>query len=196
MKQLKLKKKNFSLKKNRLLEALKILNNEILTIEDIIDSIVNHVLIKGKILLCGNGGSAADAQHLAAEFLVRLRPHVDRKPIAAISLAMDTSTITACGNDYSFDKLFSRNLEALSAKNDILIVISTSGNSKNIVHAINTANSLDLHTIGLTGQSGGKLSSICDIAIQVPATEVPRVQELHLPVYHTLCQVVEDTLFP
>jgi D-sedoheptulose 7-phosphate isomerase len=194
MKQLKLKKKNFSLKKNRLLEALKILNNEILTIEDIIDSIVNHVLIKGKILLCGNGGSAADAQHLAAEFLVRLRPHVDRKPIAAISLAMDTSTITACGNDYSFDKLFSRNLEALSAKNDILIVISTSGNSKNILNVLKTAKKLKIFSIGLLGNNGGHAKKLCNKSIVVKSKNTATIQESQIFLGHYIFEEVEKKL--
>ena len=194
MKQLKLKKKNFSLKKNRLLEALKILNNEILTIEDIIDSIVNHVLIKGKILLCGNGGSAADAQHLAAEFLVRLRPHVDRKPIAAISLAMDTSTITACGNDYSFDKLFSRNLEALSAKNDILIVINTSGNSKNILNVLKTAKKLKIFSIGLLGNNGGHAKKLCNKSIVVKSKNTATIQESQIFLGHYIFEEVEKKL--
>ena len=194
MKQLKLKKKNFSLKKNRLLEALKILNNEILTIEDIIDSIVNHVLIKGKILLCGNGGSAADAQHLAAEFLVRLRPHVNRKPIAAISLAMDTSTITACGNDYSFEKLFSRNLEALSEKNDILIVISTSGNSKNILNVLKTAKKLKIFTIGLLGNNGGKAKKLCNKSIVVKSKNTATIQESQIFLGHYIFEEVEKKL--
>lgn len=194
MKQLKLKKKNFSLKKNRLLEALKILNNEILTIEDIIDSIVNHVLIKGKILLCGNGGSAADAQHLAAEFLVRLRPHVNRKPIAAISLAMDTSTITACGNDYSFEKLFSRNLEALSEKNDILIVISTSGNSKNILNVLKTAKKLKIFSIGLLGNNGGKAKKLCNKSIVVKSKNTATIQESQIFLGHYIFEEVEKKL--
>ena len=194
MKQLKLKKKNFSLKKNRLLEALKILNNEILTIEDIIDSIVNHVLIKGKILLCGNGGSAADAQHLAAEFLVRLRPHVNRKPIAAISLAMDTSTITACGNDYSFEKLFSRNLEALSAKNDILIVISTSGNSKNILNVLKTAKKLKIFSIGLLGNNGGHAKKLCNKSIVVKSKNTATIQESQIFLGHYIFEEVEKKL--
>jgi D-sedoheptulose 7-phosphate isomerase len=131
--------KNFIKKKVDLSKALDFLNKDIYNINLVIEKIVDQIKLNGKLLICGNGGSAADAQHLAAEFLVRLRPHVDREPIPAISLALDTSTITACGNDYSFEKLFSRNLEALSNKNDILIVISTSGNSKNILNVLKTA---------------------------------------------------------
>ena len=189
-----MKKKNFSLKKDRLIEALKILNNDILPIEDIIDNIVRHILIRGKILLCGNGGSAADAQHLAAEFLVRLRPHVNRKPIAAISLAMDTSTITACGNDYSFEKLFSRNLEALSAKNDILIVISTSGNSKNILNVLKTAKKLKIFSIGLLGNNGGKAKKLCNKSIVVKSKNTATIQESQIFLGHYIFEEVEKKL--
>jgi D-sedoheptulose 7-phosphate isomerase len=165
------------------------------------------------VLLCGNGGSAADCEHIAGELVKRfsrprplseelrkkLGPDLSKNlhgALPALSLPSMVGFTTAFVNDDTPEYAFAQQVIAFGKPGDILLGISTSGNSKNIVHAINTANSLDLHTIGLTGQSGGKLSSICDIAIQVPATEVPRVQELHLPVYHTLCQVVEDTLFP
>lgn len=194
MKKLELKKKNFNLKKNRLIEALKILNNDIISIDDIIDNIVHHISIGGKILLCGNGGSAADAQHLAAEFLVRLRPHVDRKPIAALSLAMDTSTITACGNDYSFEKLFSRNLEALSNKNDILIVISTSGNSKNILNVLMTAKKLKIFSIGLLGNNGGKAKKLCNKSIVVKSKNTATIQESQIFLGHYIFEEVEKKL--
>ena len=194
MKKLVLKKKNFNLKKNRLIEALKILNNDIISIDDIIDNIVHHISIRGKILLCGNGGSAADAQHLAAEFLVRLRPHVDRKPIAALSLAMDTSTITACGNDYSFEKLFSRNLEALSTKNDILIIISTSGNSKNILNVLKTAKKLKIFSIGLLGNNGGKAKKLCNKNIVVKSKNTATIQESQIFLGHYIFEEVEKKL--
>ena len=194
MKKLELKEKNFSLKKNRLIKALKILNKDILIIEDIIDNIAHHISIRGKILLCGNGGSAADAQHLAAEFLVRLRPHVDRKPIAAISLAMDTSTITACGNDYSFEKLFSRNLEALSYKNDILIVISTSGNSKNILNVLKTAKRLKIFSIGLLGNNGGHAKKLCNKSIVVKSKNTATIQESQIFLGHYIFEEVEKKL--
>jgi D-sedoheptulose 7-phosphate isomerase len=194
MKKLELKEKNFSLKKNRLIKALKILNKDILIIEDIIDNIAHHISIRGKILLCGNGGSAADAQHLAAEFLVRLRPHVDRKPIAAISLAMDTSTITACGNDYSFEKLFSRNLEALSDKNDILIVISTSGNSKNILNVLKTAKKLKIFSIGLLGNNGGHAKKLCNKSIVVKSKNTATIQESQIFLGHYIFEEVEKKL--
>jgi len=194
MKNLKLKKKNFSLKRKRLLEALKILNEDISKIDEIIDSIVNHIINEGKILLCGNGGSAADAQHLAAEFLVRLRPKVNRKPIAAISLATDTSTITACGNDYSFEKLFSRNLEALSNTNDVLIVISTSGNSKNILSVLQTAKKFKIFSIGLLGNNGGKAKKFCDKSIVVKSKNTATIQESHIFLGHFIFEEVEKKL--
>ena len=114
----------------------------------------------GKILFCGNGGSAADAQHLAAEFLVRLRPNVNRKPISALSLAQDTSTITACGNDYSYEDIFLRPFQALVNKNDILFCISTSGNSKNILKVLKEAKKRKIYSIGFLGNKGGKAKKI------------------------------------
>ena len=136
MKKIILKNKNFILKKKRLLESLDFLNRDLKKIEDIIDAIVNRIINGGKILLCGNGGSAADAQHLAAEFTVRLRPNVNRQPIPALSLSSDISTLTACANDYGFKNVFLRNFQALYKKNDLLIVISTSGNSENILEVL------------------------------------------------------------
>jgi len=166
-----------------------------------------------QVLLCGNGGSAADCEHIAGELVKRfsrprplseelrkkLGPDLSKNlhgALPALSLPSMVGFTTAFVNDDTPEYAFAQQVVAFGKPGDILLGISTSGNSKNIVHAINTANSLGLHTIGLTGRSGGELSSICELSIRVPATEVPRVQELHLPVYHTLCQVVEDTLFP
>ena len=148
----------------------------------------------GKIFLCGNGGSAADAQHLAAEFLVRLRPKVNRRPIAALSLAQDTSTITACANDYSFDQLFSRNLEALASKKDMLIAISTSGNSKNILEVIKLAEKKKLFTFCLLGNGGGKAKKLCNNSIIVPSKITARIQESHILLGHTLFEEIEDLI--
>ena len=173
-------KKNFNTKKKSLIDALKFLNSEINQIENLIEIITKSIKKKGKILLCGNGGSAADAQHLAAEFLVRLRPNVNRVPIPAMSLAMDTSTITACGNDYSFDKLFSRSLEALANKNDILIVISTSGNSKNILNVLKTAKKNKIFSLGFLGKKGGKAKKYCDKSIVVKSSNTATIQETHI----------------
>ena len=166
-----------------------------------------------QVLLCGNGGSAADCEHIAGELVKRFsrpRPLSEELKaklgtdlsenlhgaLPALSLPSMVGFTTAFVNDDIPEYAFAQQVVAFGKPGDVLLGISTSGNSKNIVHAVKTANALDLNTIGLTGQSGGALSSICKIAIQVPASEVPRVQELHLPVYHTLCQVVEDTLFP
>ena len=148
----------------------------------------------GKIFLCGNGGSAADAQHLAAEFLVRLRPTINRKPIAALSLAQDTSTITACSNDYSFDKLFSRNLEALANKKDILIAISTSGKSKNILEVIKLAKKKKIYTFCLLGNEGGYAKKFCNNSIIVPSKVTARVQESHILLGHTLFEKIENLI--
>lgn len=194
MKKLILKNNNFYLKKKKLLESLDFLNKDLDKIQDIIDAVVNCINKGGKILLCGNGGSAADAQHLAAEFLVRLRPNVNREPIAAISLAMDTSTITACGNDYKFEKLFSRNLKALCKKNDILIVISTSGNSKNILDVLKTAKKLNVLSVGFLGNKGGKAKKYCDKNIVIRSKITATIQESHIFLGHYIFEEVENKL--
>ena len=147
-----------------------------------------------KILICGNGGSAADAQHLAAEYLVRLRPNYNRKPLPIISLAQDVSTITACSNDYSFEKLFSRNLEALYNKGDILITISTSGMSKNIINVLNYAKKKNIFSISLLGKGGGKAKYLTNIPIVVPSKNVARIQECHIFIGHLILEWVEDQL--
>lgn len=148
----------------------------------------------GKILLCGNGGSAADAQHLAAEFLVRLNPKINRMPIPAISLATDVSTILACGNDYSFNKVFSRNLEALGTKNDILIVISTSGKSKNILEVLKTAKKKKIYSIGFFGNDGGDAKKITNLSLIVKSTNVARIQETHILLGHYIFDQVEKKI--
>jgi D-sedoheptulose 7-phosphate isomerase len=186
--------KNFSIKKKNLFKSLGQIEKELPNIKNIIDLIVEHVKNNGKILLCGNGGSAADAQHLAAEFLVRLRPKVNRKPIAALSLAMDTSTITACGNDYSFNDIFARNLEAVSNKKDILIVISTSGNSKNILNVLKKAKKLNIKSIGFLGNKGGKAKGLCDNFIIVKSNNTATIQETHIFIGHLVFEQVEKRL--
>ena len=172
------------------------LNNKKLKINILksIEIIKNSIEAGGKILLCGNGGSAADAQHLAAEFLVRLRPNINRKPISAISLAMDTSTITACANDYSFDKLFSRNLEAIGSKKDILIVISTSGNSKNIINVLKTAQKKNIYSIAMLGGNGGKVKNLTNLNLIIPSLSTARIQECHIFLGHTIFEAEEDIL--
>ena len=146
------------------------------------------------IYICGNGGSAAQAQHLAAEFLVRLRPKVNRKPFAAISLAQDVSTITACGNDYNFNEIFSRNLEALGKKNHLLLSISTSGNSKNIIKVLKTAKKNNIKTLTLLGNDGGKAKGISDLDIILKEKNVARVQEAQIFLGHYIFEKVEDLL--
>ncbi len=159
-----------------------------------INKIYSSINTGGKILLCGNGGSAADAQHLAAEFLVRLRPHINRKALPALSLAMDTSTITACANDYSFKYLFSRNLDAIGSTKDILIVISTSGNSSNILEALKSAKKKKIFSIAFLGNNGGKAKKISDLNLIVPSKTTARIQECHIFLGHLIFEAVEDLI--
>lgn len=177
--------------KKQLLENIQ---KEEMQINKIALSIYKSINSGGKLMLCGNGGSAADAQHLAAEFLIRLRPNINRKPIAAISLLQDTSTITACGNDYNFKDIFSRNLEALGKKNDILIVISTSGNSANIINVLKKAKKMNIKTIGFLGKSGGLAKKLCNQKILVPSKITARVQEIHIFLGHIIFEIVEDII--
>ncbi len=149
---------------------------------------------KNRVFICGNGGSAADAQHLAAEFLVRLRPDINRKPLPIISLAQDTSTITACANDYSFDKLFSRNLEALYSTGDLLITISTSGMSKNIINVLKFAKKNKIYSISLLGNKGGSARKITNLPIIIDSKNVARIQECHIFIGHIILEWVEDEL--
>jgi len=148
----------------------------------------------GKLLLCGNGGSAADCQHLAAEFVSRFSKDLERRALPAIALTTDTSFLTAFGNDYGFEGIFERQVEALGSAGDILIGISTSGNSPNVLRAIEAARRKNMHTIALTG-SGGRLSGMADIAVAVPSSDTQYIQEAHLAVEHVLCELVESILF-
>ena len=148
----------------------------------------------GKIMLCGNGGSAADAQHLAAEMLIRLRPHNNREGVAAISLAQDTSTITACGNDFGYDVLYERVLRALGRSGDCLIGITTSGNSKNVILAMKAAKELNIKVFGFLGCGGGEALKYCDEAFIVPSDDTGRIQEAHITAGHALMEYVEDRL--
>ncbi len=147
----------------------------------------------GKLLLCGNGGSASDAQHLAAELLVRLRPDLDRQAIPAIALTMDSSSMTACGNDYSFEVFFARMVEALGKPGDVLLGITTSGRSPNILKALQTARRIGMTTIGLLGGSG-PAPQYCDASLVVPSSETGRVQEVHITAGHALMELIEDGL--
>ena len=161
-------------------------------ITDSVNLVTNTLKRDGRIFLCGNGGSAADAQHLAAEFLIRLRPKINRKPIPAISLSMDTSTLTACGNDYKFEDIFLRPFKALSKKNDILLAISTSGNSKNIIKVLNQAKKDKITTIGFLGNNGGKAKKFCNYKIVVDSKNTARTQEAHIFLGHFIFTSVEN----
>ncbi|HJR55979.1 MAG TPA: D-sedoheptulose 7-phosphate isomerase [Rhizomicrobium sp.] len=145
---------------------------------------------EGKVLFCGNGGSAADSQHLAAELMGRyLR---DRKPLPALALTVDTSALTAIGNDYGYEHVFSRQLRGVGRAGDVLFGLSTSGNSANVVQAFVAAKEMGIQTIALTGESGGKLAAMADVAIKVPSSETNVIQEMHIVVGHTLCGYVEE----
>jgi D-sedoheptulose 7-phosphate isomerase len=161
-------------------------------IEKIINKIKTCISKGGKILFCGNGGSAADAQHLAAEFLVRLRPNVNRKPIPALSLAQDTSTITACGNDYNYEDIFLRPFQAFANKNDILFCISTSGNSKNILKVLKEAKKRKIYSVGLLGADGGLAKKLCDKPLIIKSKITARIQECHIFLGHFILEKVED----
>jgi D-sedoheptulose 7-phosphate isomerase len=146
----------------------------------------------GKLLLFGNGGSAADAQHLAAECVIRYKSN--RAPIAAIALTTDTSAITACGNDFSFEALFARQVEALARPGDVVIGLSTSGNSPNVLAGLAEARRQGAGTIGFTGNTGGRMSEVCDVVINVPSEVTARIQEMHILIGHLLCKALEQSL--
>jgi D-sedoheptulose 7-phosphate isomerase len=156
---------------------------------------VYNCLNKGnKVLICGNGGSAADAQHLAAEFLIRLNPKINRRPFPVLNLAQDTSTITACGNDLGYENIFLRNLIAFGKKKDVLILISTSGNSKNIIKAANYAKKFGIKCIGFLGNKGGSVKKYCDYKLIVPSDKTARIQECHIFFGHYIFNEVEKLL--
>lgn len=146
-----------------------------------------------KILLAGNGGSAADAQHLAGEFVSRFA--FDRQGLPAFALTTDTSVLTAIGNDYGFERLFSRQVLAAGVSGDIFFAISTSGKSPNIIEALNAARSKELISVGLTGESGGEMADLCDFLIRIPSAETPKIQEAHIMVGHIICGLVENLMF-
>ena len=160
----------------------------------IVDKLVDALERGGKLLLAGNGGSAGDAQHIAGEFLSRL--NYDRPPLAAIALTTDTSVLTAIGNDYGYEKLFERQVLGLGNPGDVLLVISTSGRSPNILRAIEAARQRDLVVIGFTGKSGGEMAAHCDLCLRVPSDLTPLIQQLHITIGHIICGLVEERLFP
>ncbi len=167
----------------------------IASIAKAIDLVINALNNKNKVLLCGNGGSAADAQHLATELVVRLSPNIQRPGLPAIALTTDTSNLTAGGNDIGFENVFARSVEALGSEGDVLIGISTSGNSENVNRAFVKARDMKMVTIGLLGKDGGKAKGLVDLAIIVPANDTQRIQEGHITIGHIIFQQVEQEMF-
>ena len=172
-----------------------VLQNEGLlkTIAASVDLIVNAFRNGNRVYFCGNGGSAADAQHLAAEFSGRF--YTDRKALPAEALHCNTSYLTAVGNDYGFDEIYSRLIDGIGEKGDVLVGLSTSGNSPNILKAFNTAKKKEMITIGFTGKSGGEMRALCNHLINIPSTDTPRIQESHIMIGHIICQLVEEKYF-
>ena len=164
------------------------------SIKDAVDIIVDSLRNGGKIHFCGNGGSAADAQHLAAELSGRF--YYDRPPLNAEALHVNSSYLTAVANDYSFDYIYSRMIEASAKQGDVLFAISTSGNSNNIIKAIEAAKDKNVKVVGMTGMTGGKMAELCDVLLNVPSTCTPRIQEAHILIGHIICEIIESTIFP
>lgn len=164
------------------------------TLRQVSDACINAYKNDRKILFCGNGGSAADAQHIAAELSGRF--YTDRAPLYAEALHVNTSYITAVANDYSYDVVYSRMVQAAGRKGDILFAISTSGNSKNILAAIEQGRKAGMVVVGMTGESGGKMNTLCDFMLKSPSMDTPRIQETHILMGHILCQLIEEGLFP
>jgi len=191
---------NFEHDVKQLIEASIVVKQELLRSEDVLLAIAktSEILIdalqKGnKALFFGNGGSAADAQHIAAELVGRFA--FDRPALPALALSVNTSCVTAIGNDFGFEQVFSRQLEALARPGDVAIGISTSGNSANVIHALTTAKKIGLHTVCLTGRTGGRLRSEVDHCICAPSTEAPRIQECHILIGHIISEIVERPIF-
>src|SRR5689334_6222679 len=169
-----------------------VMENEdlVATIEKVVEVIVSSLQNKGRIYFCGNGGSAADAQHLAAEFSGRF--YTDRKALPAEALHCNTSYLTAVANDYSYDMVYARLIEGIANKGDVLVGLSTSGNSGNIVKAFEAAKEKGIVTVGFTGEGGGKMKSLSDFLLDIPSKDTPRIQESHITLGHIVCQLVEE----
>lgn len=168
--------------------------NLLQTIQTVADEMTKCFTNNGKVLFCGNGGSAADAQHLAAEFSGRF--YYDRPPLYAEALHVNSSFVTAVANDYSYDEVYARMIKAMGRKGDVLVAISTSGNSGNILRAIDAALQLEMVVIGMTGKTGGLMKDKCNYLLNPPSTDTPRVQESHILIGHILCELVEAAIFP
>jgi D-sedoheptulose 7-phosphate isomerase len=160
-----------------------------------VDILTNTFKNNNKLLLCGNGGSAADCQHIATELVIRLSHHIKRPALPAIALTTDSSNLTAGGNDIGFDNIFARSVEGLGNKGDVLLAISTSGNSENVLRAVKKAKEKEIKVISLLGGSGGKLKDIVDLPVIIPSSNVQRIQEGHITVAHIICELVEEELY-
>ena len=171
----------------------RVIDENVLIIEEILTAILKALRAGKKVILFGNGGSAADSQHIAAELVSRFRR--DRGALPAIALTTDTSILTAIANDSSFDRVFSRQIEALSEPGDVALGISTSGNSQNVINALNTAELMGLTTIAFTGEDGGELQDQVDFCFHAPSKSTPRIQEVHITVAHILCELIEQDIF-
>ncbi len=161
-------------------------------IESVATRVAEAVRGGNKVMFCGNGGSAADSQHLATELMARYL--VDRRPLPAIALTVDTSALTAIANDYAFAEVFARQLRGIGQAGDVLIALSTSGNSENVLRAVSVGKDMGITTIGLTGRTGGKLRAACDICVCTPADEASHIQEMHIAIGHYLCGFVENAV--
>lgn len=186
--------------KSRLQSAIDLkqalLKNDVIlnTVQSVVNDIVTCYKNDGKVLWCGNGGSAADSQHLAAELSGRF--YYDRPPLFSEALHVNTSYTTAVSNDYSYDVIYSRLVRAMGRKGDVLIGLSTSGNSINVVKALEEANEMGMITVGFTGETGGKMKDTCKYLVNIPSKDTPRIQECHMILGHTICELVELNLFP
>jgi D-sedoheptulose 7-phosphate isomerase len=168
--------------------------NTLQTVIDVCNEIIQCYGKQGKVLWCGNGGSAADAQHLSAELTGRF--YYDRQPLSSEALHVNTSYITAVANDYSYEQIYARLIKGVGKPGDILIGLSTSGNSGNVMEAFKVANEMGMITVGLTGNNGGKMKDVVKYLIDIPITDTPRIQECHMLLGHSICEIVESTLFP
>ncbi|MBD3263586.1 MAG: SIS domain-containing protein [Candidatus Omnitrophica bacterium] len=173
-------------------EALILLEDNLPVIKEICDIFENSLNRGGKIIFMGNGGSAADAQHLAAELVGRFKK--DRKALPALALSVNTSILTAVGNDYGFEQIFSRQIESLALPEDVVVAISTSGNSPNILKGVETAKKKKIKTVGFSGKDGGKLAECVDTCLNISSYDTPRVQEIHILAGHLICEVIEKRL--
>lgn len=173
------------------MQVAELLPEKILKIAEALSSTIER---GGKAMFCGNGGSAADSQHLATELVVRLTSQSDRRALPAMALTTDSSILTACSNDFGFETVFARQIEALGNKGDILFAISTSGNSPNVIKAVETAAKKDVVTVGMLGSGGGKLAAMTDYPLVIPSSDTQRIQEAHIVVGHIIIEMVESGL--